>query len=277
MSRPPDPILRRLALISHLYRDGAEQSRKPDRLAGFAVLTFHNAVELYLFLVCQHLDISVSTSIPFMRYWEEVSQLGHKGAMQRLNEDRKKLKHQGSFPSQRDVEDHRVAVRSFFREHTPTFFGVDFSEVSLVLLVPQQEVQDLLEEAESSLSAGELHEASEATAKAMYIVINQLEGRFSRLLRFPEFTEPQRQTGGVPVFVSTLRHELDAIEDALAFIYTGVDLDRYAEFERLTPGVLRAMAGNWELRWHGGRPDLEPDDVEFLIKFTVETALKVSD
>jgi hypothetical protein len=100
-----------LGFIRFLYTQGLEQARQPEPLSATALLSFHDAVELFLILSGEHLHANLSTSINFLEYWDRLAPslpgkipLGHKGAMARMNRLRVNLKHHGSIPSESDLE-----------------------------------------------------------------------------------------------------------------------------------------------------------------------------
>jgi hypothetical protein len=59
MPKPSTELTRRLAFVRYLYDLAAEQSRKPEPMAMAAVLTWHDAVEMFLQIVAEHYQVSV--------------------------------------------------------------------------------------------------------------------------------------------------------------------------------------------------------------------------
>lgn len=145
--------MRRLAFIRYLYGEAVQQSRLPDPMCATSVLMFHDAAELFLVLACEHKDVGKKT-MSFLAYWEELNRklsgdgLTQKKAMSRLNDARVGLKHHGNMPAGEAITDYQFITTLFFEENTPTVFGVDFGDVSLVTLVQDWAVRTDLEEAE---------------------------------------------------------------------------------------------------------------------------------
>jgi hypothetical protein len=50
--------LRRLSFIKFLFDTGVEQSNKSDPLCNVAMLSFHDSIELFLQLACEHLFLA---------------------------------------------------------------------------------------------------------------------------------------------------------------------------------------------------------------------------
>lgn len=44
-------ITKRLTYIKYLYQQGVEQSKLPEVIAGFALMQFHDCIEMFLLLV----------------------------------------------------------------------------------------------------------------------------------------------------------------------------------------------------------------------------------
>jgi len=55
-------IIKRLAFIKYLYKLAVDQSRRPEPLCSASILTFHDAVELFLQLASEHLDVGKTTA-----------------------------------------------------------------------------------------------------------------------------------------------------------------------------------------------------------------------
>lgn len=75
-----DSALKRLALIKYMHNVGVEQANKPEPVCWLAVLTFHDATELFLQLAAEHLDIKERLGeVPFMGYWSLINPVLKKG------------------------------------------------------------------------------------------------------------------------------------------------------------------------------------------------------
>ena len=70
MSQAPDSsVVRRLAFIRFLYTQGLEQAKRPQSLATTALLSFHDAVELFLGLTAESLGINLTANVTFEGYF----------------------------------------------------------------------------------------------------------------------------------------------------------------------------------------------------------------
>jgi len=69
-----DQAIKRLAFIKYLHTVGIEQVGKPEPFCWTSVLTFHDAVELFLELPMEYLNSGRRLrDIRFMQYWDELN------------------------------------------------------------------------------------------------------------------------------------------------------------------------------------------------------------
>jgi hypothetical protein len=104
--------IKRLAFIRFLYGQGLEQAVRPQPLAATALLSFHDAVEMFLLLATEHLRVNLDRNTTFDGYWTQVAaqasvQLPSRNAMRRMNNSRVNFKHHGSIPSATDLDQFR--------------------------------------------------------------------------------------------------------------------------------------------------------------------------
>jgi hypothetical protein len=170
MTTPLTPdLIRRLAFVRYLLGVGIDQSRRPDPLAAVALLTLHDAAEMFLQIVAEHQNAS-DQERNFIAYWNKLEKKGvrlsHRVAMERLNAARVNLKHRGVSPSHADIEGFRETVSSFLLENAKEVLGIDFDRLSLTHLLKSDTVRQLLEAAEAALTSGDLQTAMSESAQA---------------------------------------------------------------------------------------------------------------
>jgi len=83
-----------------------------------AVLLLHDAVEILMIAILDHLNINAKKNREFMAFWTLVKQDGHpdapdKAAMESLNTIRVGLKHKAIIPNSRDVRDLFTRTQGF--------------------------------------------------------------------------------------------------------------------------------------------------------------------
>jgi hypothetical protein len=89
-------------------------------MSSAAILSFHDAVELFYVLALDHKAVQVNPKTPFEDYWGELSKkvpnLSGRRGMERLNRVRVNLKHHGSIPGTQQIVDARTEVDTFLAE-----------------------------------------------------------------------------------------------------------------------------------------------------------------
>jgi hypothetical protein len=239
--------IRRLAMIQYMYTMAVDQSHQPEPLYMVGLLLFHDAVELFVALVSEHLN-SGKTGQDLMAYWEFINQklptgteFGHKDSMTRLNKARSNWKHHGIRVSATEIDDFRVNVADFLRENTPKVFGIDFEEISMVLLVQNDVVRDRLTKAQELSSTGEIKAALSELSIAFEELFDQFTSRaFEQRSVYLQAVTPRRFSNveraapkELARFASTIDGALDALHKQVRLLSLGIDYRRYMRFRGL--------------------------------------------
>ncbi len=297
---PIDPlIMQRLAFIRMLYEQGNEQAQLPNPMRVTCILTLHDAVELFLVLVGDHLGANLSLRLDFMAYWAEIQskanvQLTSKTAMDRLNRRRVDFKHHGNLPSTESLARACADVSTFFEENTPLVFGIDYDVIDMADLIPQAATRALLKQATTEESAGNRTEAMALLSDAFENLFYQHADTNSyppSLFAFgPDIAYPLRkgdirralpnnQLGYATRLADQISDVTDiarATQTGLRVVSLGVDLHRYVRFRQLVPHVFHGMAGNREVR---PPPDYAPtaEHLRFCMDFLITVALRLAE
>jgi hypothetical protein len=124
----PSYVVERLGYTRFLHQEGIDQARRPHPMSSAAILSFHDAAELFYFLALDHMAVHVNPKSSFEDYWRELSKvvpnLSGRREMERLNRVRVNLKHRGSIPGTQQVADARTDVDAFLAANTQAVFGV---------------------------------------------------------------------------------------------------------------------------------------------------------
>jgi hypothetical protein len=91
--------------------------------------------------------------------------------MARFNKARVGLKHSGIRPSKEDIVGYRVSVANFFLENTPTVFGMEFADATLINFVKPDSARQRLMQARTSREEGNLVDAIVQATIAFYEVV----------------------------------------------------------------------------------------------------------
>lgn len=300
---------RRLAFVRYLYQLGERQSREAEPIGATSLLIFHDAVELFLQLASEKVNAG-KREPSFIEYWDLIRQelpgeaaLSQKEAMRRLNKSRVALKHHGTLPSRLALEEFRASVTAFFEDNTPTVFGVEFSDISMIEFVEPEEARRRLETAQHHLAQGNLLKGSSEAAIAFNAMLDDYEDRkrdrfhrspflFSQEMRgldsfFMRLATGSASRGGgdqltqrLAEFINKTKASLDSMGNALKVMALGIDYRRYSRF-RMLAGTATRMAGGSYRTYRPqdslGEDSLTPEDVRFCIDFVIEAAITLQE
>lgn len=282
--------VQRLAYIRYLYQEGIEQSRQPSVLSARALTSFHDAVENFLGLVVEQLGVDVRKAPDFIQYWEVIKpefELPSKAAMKRLNDWRVALKHNGSFPSEHQIEQARQVVADFFTTVTPKVFGVDFETIDMVDMVTQKEAARLLREAQTHADIGDFIHATAGLYIAMRALLDHYAGKGNRRVVASPFSfggviyssERRRPPGIGQSLEASLAKTMNIVAEmqaALRVISLGIDLPKYQRFNARTPLVHDYLNGGQSYSVDAWCKTITIEDYEWCRQFVIESALRAA-
>ncbi|GGS93316.1 hypothetical protein [Streptomyces chromofuscus] len=305
--------MQRLAFIRLLAQQGMEQSRLPDPLAASCILTFHDAVELFLVLASEHLGITIPDKGQFVaRYFETMHpdkagpagvDLAGKIGVKRLTVQRNSFKHDAALPAGPTIEQARVDTKQFFEENTPRVFGHPFDGIDMVELIPQEPVREQLRAASAVWAQGDHANGMGLLRLAFEELFEQhingddfrgsplafgrqvrqdpfLGGKVAKALTLDEKGKyapvPPRLAESVGRHVQDLTETVAKMQSALRVTSLGIDYHRYHRFEHLTPEVSRLANGRREA-YPVGPYAPRDEDFEYCQQFVVSAALRLAE
>lgn len=292
-----DPYLhRRLAFVKYLYSVGTAQCRAPGPLASAGLLTLHDAVELFLQLAAEHLNVTEKI-VELKNYWGPIGAklphnqvLSQQTSMQRLNRARVALKHHGTHPSKLDLDTFRATAEAFFSGNCPSVFNVAFNDVSMSEFVHPEETRCRMDQAKQYQSEGKFDEAANELAVAFEIMFNDYEVRKrDSFYRSPYYFGPSltfansdiRSIGGLGGSragrsLENMVEVVTAMQDALRVMAIGLDFRRYTRFKSFVPTVTRTLDGTFHVHdWPNDKRDAET--IQFCIDFIIDSAIHLSE
>lgn len=160
--------MERLAFIQMLHQQGVDQSHQPEPLNYTCILTFHDAIELFLMLAGEHLALPVDDKKPFMvRYFDNLHpnkvaggvEFAGRNGVKRITDLRNSFKHAHTWPGASGIDQSRADSASFFEENTPKVFGISYDEINMADLVTQPQARQKVKEAAAGWDAGDACEA----------------------------------------------------------------------------------------------------------------------
>jgi hypothetical protein len=271
-----------------LYGLGVDQSHKPEPFAAVAVLTFHDACEMFLQIAAEHNGITPSKRSDFLDYWtlfeqQARLQVTSKVSMDRLNRARVNLKHGGVLPAHNEIAGFRAAVTSFLDDNALSLLGVNLNDVSLTSMIRSDDVRGPLERAETTLLAGNLQGVMEEVARAFTVSLRRFESR-PRSSAYPWGRSYSLRSANANLFsafreIDEIRRSLDRVVDVFAEAITVVaynlDFDSYLMFKTHAPVVHEIPGGNMIVEWTANRQPTEPEVVQRCLNFVIDTAIRL--
>ena len=294
-------IYKRLALVKYLYQQGIETSYKADAIAGFSVLNFHDAVEMFFLVALEHSGTreqnkpNAKSKLFLMDFFELLPNATMKTAINSLNLCRNAIKHNGQFPSKIDIEKHRVNVGQFFSENCKEFFDVDFETVSLIDLVSFPKTHSFLTEAQNNLNNESFYECLAECSKAFDCLLREYNSNkifeFDSIFEIGDKSDKsyERFVNDVSLNDNAARRNkqwferasktINELRDLQQLMIMGVDCNRYVLFDTVTPD-LYYWEGEDKYDVHCSQQYLEErvfinkETCEMCISFIIDTALQ---
>lgn len=293
--------VRRLAFIKYLYQTAVSQSKAPAPLNCASLLTMHDAVELFLQLASEYLNVG-ALQPGFMDYWDLLNKkldpkaLEQKESMRRLNKARVALKHNGIFPSDLDIEGFRASTTNFFQGNLPLVFAVGFADITLIEFVNPESSRLKLQEAEEQIRNDDTLTALDNIALAFEEMIADYEDRkrtesdsspfyFGRSMTFlTSFQLGLNRSSSLHLerklvdFVDEVTESIEAMQEAMKMLALGLEYRRYSKFKHLTPDLSGVMGGDTicQRRFEESEKPSQ-EDARFCIDFVIESALALAE
>jgi hypothetical protein len=284
-------VVRRIAYSRFLYEEGVRYSRRPAPLSATALLSFHDAVENFLGIAIDHLQVKVNPKIDFMEYWGRVKSetgldLPGKTPMNRLNNARVGLKHHGNFPAAETIEQSREAVLAFFSAATPMVFGVNFETIDMSDLVTQPKVAELLHAAQGRAESGDYVDAMAGLSLAFEALMAHYSGGYSQYgmqqspfafgPRMDGRDKPHPPKNDVERSLAKVVDVLGKVQGATRMASLGIDYTRYARFTAIAPKVYGYANGTWRYTQTSWHEELTAEDYSSSRSFVIESALQAA-
>jgi hypothetical protein len=299
----PIDLTRRLAYIRFLHGLGVEQADLPEPMSSAALLTFHDAVEMFLLAAGEHLG--APSIYEFEKYWTALSGLSGgvtlpvQSGMKRLNHLRKTLKHHGGQPARSAVDMAKADTATFLSASTRLVFGLDLDAVSMSSVIPQKSVRDLALQADAESASGDQVAAMIALVDAWEELFNsgprakaatgssplRFGPALSRRLSEQDIAAYLRNSEGsrslprlnedIGRQIVDLTEVVTSLREAASLTAIGVDYAEYLRFRSLTPHRGGYMDGHREYRAHHAYAPTA-DHVADCMRFVVTAALRLA-
>ena len=282
----PDQVTR-LALARYLLQHAEAALKNPQPLCSLALLSAHDAIEMLLDVLAETVNASIATGSNFDSYWNGLKNssapvhLPLERQMKRLNRARVALKHHGQRPSGDQLIAHLDNARAFMEDVCDKNFAASLSDISLIDLIKNERVRDLLRDAHQALDRDELQEAFTKAAIAMVCSSTDnyqflYRRQVSERMRLGSFSFEDHED--LYLFAETIDNQFDHVfgrlDDVISLVSLGIDLASYNKFKMLTPVVGIIASGEAHHVWRR-TPSDKPEDARWCIDFVTDLVLRV--
>ncbi|MFE1841655.1 hypothetical protein [Streptomyces sviceus] len=226
--------------------------------------------------------------------------------VKRLTDYRNGFKHTAGFPGSDVVLLARADTRAFFVANTPLFFGIEFDEIDLSVVVQQEDVRQRVQRASDLFESGDSLSAMGTLAFAFEEMIttqlNEEDAPYGRsvfafgpglshhglrvdqvrrILHHPDMETrrglPGRAAESLAREITEVREVARSMQEGLRVMALGIDFLEYRRFLRLTPDVSMPY-GQVEPTFHaedGYAPSVE--EFSFCRHFLITVALRLAE
>lgn len=300
--------MKRLGYIRVLHQQAIAQSYAPAPLNFSAVLALHDVMEYFFVVAVAHLDNKEGIDLkrPFSDNAGKLispdgKPLSSLDAVRRVSHDRNGFKHNGSIPGPEQVEHARRDVSRFLEGNCERIFGIEFSDISLLHIVPQDNVRAHLQAGREAADRDDIKAGMGELALAFHKLMDgwgrdkylpgtsfrterfDLGGAYPRRRRIDYMqSSDSKVRDGVGRLASGLQKELEQIDKRMETIrhvqrlqIAGINMAAYARFAMISPDISESMGGRVEPVDRGGLFHYTSENFDFCEAFVVEAALRV--
>lgn len=292
MTLRPD-IHERLLYGKYLFRRAAEMGSGGAEL-GIAteLLLMHDATELIMLAVLDHIGAKPKAKRDFLDFYEEVGRAGHTAPrsrllMEQLNTLRISLKHKGVLPRAQSVRKLAPRVEAFLEHIAQDYLGVSFADVCLADLIENADVRNLLKQAEGNFSHGRRTDAF-ISVRTAFLMLEDASRKIVPFLNAPRAPDissilPAATTSQLRLsrdwerYLESLHTVIQQIAGMTNLLMLRVDPQKYWYFLQATPSVYRISNDKFQpgpLRrdWESVPEPVFRSCVDFVIEYALATA-----
>jgi hypothetical protein len=279
----PD-IHRRIVNAKYVLEKAASiQAESSEMSFSISLLLMHDAIELMMLAVLDHLKVNVKNKREFLDFWSDIKQAGQpeppdRIPMEALNKLRVGLKHNGNLPNPQNVRDLLPRTRGFFENVLGSYCQMTYEDVSLIDLISDEEVRTILKAARQKFTDGD-KPAAMADLKIAFHKLDNPEGKYLPKLHAPgKPSLPSELTRvGWGNYLDQRHSFLEQCASRTNAIMFGIDPIRYARFTASGPGVQWSMTGIPYVNHWSTYQEVSLKNFDEFVSLLIDYALKVSE
>jgi hypothetical protein len=242
-------IHRRIVNAKYIFeRAIGIQTESAEMSLSIALLLTHDAIELLMLAVLDHVGGKPNARRNFMDFWPDMKQATSQEPpdlipMESLNKLRVGLKHNGNLPHAQTVRDLIPRCKGFFENVLKAYCQLEYDDVSLLDMLPDPEVS-LLKKSEKAFQMGDKLSAM-LNLKFAFHKIERPDGKILPVLKAPEAPSVPNELRewGINSYLRQLHSFLDACAKSTNAMMLKVDRLQYAAYLQESPYIQWTMDG----------------------------------
>jgi hypothetical protein len=275
-------IRKRLLYAKYLLSRARRAQGEGDELGvAISLLLMHDAAEMLMLAVADHLQVNMPKKWDFMDFWTEIrknhAEPPQRIAMESMNKMRVALKHNGTLPHAQTVRDLLPRLETLCEEAANTYLdGLNFGELSLADLVENDEVRNLLVEARQAFATSNKAEAFLKLKVAFDMLNRQLADKV-QLISTPRSVVSGQWPHDIRQIVKRYEELFAKMADTINMLTLGIDPIKHASFSRISPAVSWTASGMYHSHTWRTYDDIPAQVFETNFNFVVEVSLRISE
>lgn len=280
-----DPIThKKLILVKQLYQHAVIQSESQNSYVGkiMSLIGFDLAVETILKVVIATLEPAKNPADSFQGLIQQAdSALANNGLhpipdrpnIQHIHSLRNDAQHKAKYPNETDLSDCRTYARDVLQKIIFDVWGVSFDTIRLTDLIQNNQIKELLVEAETALDNGDYREAEIKAEAGLRNALGLVEGGMLGVVPYKVNAFMVSDGENVVPDSDTFRI-FRIMRDVLLRSALGLNTPEYIKYRQL----LRTYRGkvtsllSLDLK---EKPPLSAKDAEFVVTFATNAVLQI--
>ena len=277
-------IQRRIVNAKCIFEKAAAIQTEPSDLSlSIALLLAHDAIELLMLAVLDHVSAKPNARRNFMDFWPDMKQATSREPpdlipMEALNKLRVGLKHNGNLPHSQTVRDLIPRCKGFFENVLKAYCGINYDDVSIIDMLPDSEVISLLKKSESDFAKGDKLGAM-LNLKFAFHRIERPDGKILPLLEAPEVPSIPHELRefGIDKYLQQIHSFLEQSAKTTNAMLLRIDRLQYAAYLREGPYIQWTMDGRPHVHYRDDYRNLTREAYENWKAFVIDYAFKAVD
>jgi hypothetical protein len=289
-----EPEAERVSLIRYQLVAAAEAVSAPPPINSLAINVMQDVVESALTAAGDHIHAAVPNRPDFDKLFDAVTTAlgdppeltGIRSAAIALNNARVGFKHHGNRVSDETLRRHFDVASAIVEALVDKAFALKLDDVSMLLFIKDEQVRDLIEDAEKRSKTGDLTGALWCLRLAFDLVVAEYTSRKSvnghhsvfetKPSFYPSMFDLEREFGrkGRDV-LEKVSEWVSSLDRLTRYGALGIDLQRYAYFDAVAPKA-RYVIGDVPAMPFVQFEQVTADHVSASLLFVIDTAIRMS-